>query len=337
MEGCCPQWTWPRRARDGALTVCHPWWRRCLPGDLAGGRAEAREGLRAGVLRASLVGRGLQAVQTTQKKRSVQRWNGGRLSPRNLALLRHDPAHSPGRDVGAPPAACGPADVSGGVCTHRGASMHGVMAAQQVCTRFPVAQRGCAARDASGRLWHHCPAVWAGNAWRRWWWRGPLSPARSPHAPPSRPQVAPARVASSFAGKQLQARCFVVRPAARPALAVVCQAAAAAAAAAEAEEERLRLFNLSPQPGSKKNKNRKGRGYGAGQVRSRRGAAWPAACSPSCRMHGMHGRLVLPAACACMHAASPALRTLACPAGRLRRLWHARPEVAERQRHPPRL
>ncbi|PRW33874.1 50S ribosomal chloroplastic [Chlorella sorokiniana] len=75
-------------------------------------------------------------------------------------------------------------------------------------------------------------------------------------------QVAPARVASSFSGKQLQARCFVARPAARPVLAVVCQAAAAAA---EAEQDRLRLFNLSPQPGSKKAKNRKGRGYGAGQ------------------------------------------------------------------------
>ena len=73
-------------------------------------------------------------------------------------------------------------------------------------------------------------------------------------------------MASSFSGKQLQARCFVARPAARPALAVVCQAAAAAA---EAEQDRLRLFNLSPQPGSKKNKNRKGRGYGAGQVRRR--------------------------------------------------------------------
>lgn len=90
-------------------------------------------------------------------------------------------------------------------------------------------------------------------------WRGAAEPPPTLAAPwPPHPQVG----ASSFAGVRLQARASAARPAARPALAVVCQAAAAG------EDERLRLNNLSPQPGSKKNKNRKGRGYGAGQVRA---------------------------------------------------------------------
>lgn len=84
--------------------------------------------------------------------------------------------------------------------------------------------------------------------------------------PSHKTQVAPARVASVFSGSRMQPRAMASRPAARPALAVVCQAAVAAAEVDE--EERLRLFNLSPQPGSKKSKTRKGRGYGAGQVRA---------------------------------------------------------------------
>lgn len=132
--------------------------------------------------------------------------------------------------------------------------------------------------------------------WRRRGAAGPARPAPLTPPAPRPPQVAPARVASSFSGKQLQARCFVARPAARPALAVVCQAAAAAT---EAEQERLRLFNLSPQPGSKKAKNRKGRGYGAGQVRHGRGARLRGGSCARTARHSCYafGRLLRPACC----------------------------------------